>query len=659
MIQHKHNIKNGRGGDRERGRQLAQRFLHLPLSPSPLLPLWFIALLFAITPATAQQLPTNVDVWTMGNASQNVLMSTLAGIVNRNTNGALLLSPNNGTQPNPLFWLNQLKATYPQVQTTFQSSPSTLLNKYKSMLSGYVLYDRTSNPDSVNIATSIAGVTNSIAVDSSTQSTATLAGLSQVADARTMTYAQAYAQYGSQFNKDMLFHQNTSFNEQLRDYAVMNRGFMFYNDPASIGTYAANQNKAGRVFGFAASEEDFFTQSSQNNQQAVASDYSWSTSTTARWQVPLAKQKYHAPTNLAPDQGKHYVAFVMSDGDNAQWLSNGFATDPKWYGSPSRGNFDMTWDLTSSLTEMNPVAYNYIYGHASNGAHHDNFVSPGGAGLSFPSKVPDIATMAASIGDSLDAADQRVVSILDSTYNTTKLGTILDDPSVMGMMYKTYDSYYKGRNGALQFRNGKPILSVKYSLWDGADTAQSIAAALNADTHRNGYTDSASFTIVNVHPWSVTGPDGTGTGNPMSNLNQLVQWLDPTKVDVVTLEDLMVILRNNFGTPVGLPGDYNNDNRVDAADYILWRKTAGTSNLAADGNNDGVVDTKDFDIWRSYFGKTFTPAAGSVATGFPGLSLPKSASALPIPEPASLTLLFLTALALTTGRARPSARGPR
>ena len=102
----------------------------------------------------------------------------------------------------------------------------------------------------------------------------------------------------------------------------------------------------------------------------------------------------------------------------------------------------------------------------------------------------------------------------------------------------------------------------------------------------------------------------------MSNLNQLVQWLDPTKVEVVTLEDMMVYLRNNFGTPVGLPGDYNIDNRVDTADYIVWRKTVGTTNLAADGNGDGTIDAKDYDVWRAYFGKTFTPSgAGSGAPG--------------------------------------------
>ena len=34
-----------------------------------------------------------------------------------------------------------------------------------------------------------------------------------------------------------------------------------------------------------------------------------------------------------------------------------------------------------------------------------------------------------------------------------------------------------------------------------------------------------------------------------------------------------------------LTGDFNNDNKVDAADYVIWRKTLGsTTNLQADAN---------------------------------------------------------------------------
>ena len=129
----------------------------------------------------------------MGTGSQNVMIASLAGIVNRNTNGELLLSPTGGAPYEPLFWLTQLEIANPQVQTGLQSSPTALINQYKSMLSGYVLYDRNANPDSINMATSIAGVTNALMVDPSTLSYATAAGLPLIADARNMTYSRVYA----------------------------------------------------------------------------------------------------------------------------------------------------------------------------------------------------------------------------------------------------------------------------------------------------------------------------------------------------------------------------------------------------------------------------------------------------------------------------------
>jgi hypothetical protein len=51
-----------------------------------------------------------------------------------------------------------------------------------------------------------------------------------------------------------------------------------------------------------------------------------------------------------------------------------------------------------------------------------------------------------------------------------------------------------------------------------------------------------------------------------------------------------------------LPGDYNHDERVDAADYGVWRKTLGsTITLAADGSGNQQVDLADFDVWRRNF----------------------------------------------------------
>ena len=63
----------------------------------------------------------------------------------------------------------------------------------------------------------------------------------------------------------------------------------------------------------------------------------------------------------------------------------------------------------------------------------------------------------------------------------------------------------------------------------------------------------------------------------------------------------------------GLAGDYNDDNQVDTADYVVWRYTLGQSGtgLAADGDHDGTVGEGDYNVWTANFG-VVGQAAGAV-----------------------------------------------
>ncbi|HJQ80321.1 MAG TPA: choice-of-anchor Q domain-containing protein, partial [Lacipirellulaceae bacterium] len=64
-----------------------------------------------------------------------------------------------------------------------------------------------------------------------------------------------------------------------------------------------------------------------------------------------------------------------------------------------------------------------------------------------------------------------------------------------------------------------------------------------------------------------------------------------------------------------LAGDYNGNGTVDAADYVVWRKTISMNvpnGSGADGDGDGVVDLGDHGVWRENFGQTQTAAAGTV-----------------------------------------------
>jgi hypothetical protein len=88
------------------------------------------------------------------------------------------------------------------------------------------------------------------------------------------------------------------------------------------------------------------------------------------------------------------------------------------------------------------------------------------------------------------------------------------------------------------------------------------------------------------------------------------------------------------------PGDFNDDGLVDAADYVVWRKTSGdpvARGVAADGDGDGAIGPGDYNVWLANFGKNY--AAGSQ-------------TASPTPEPSTLALLLLTALAAITRRHR-------
>ena len=60
-----------------------------------------------------------------------------------------------------------------------------------------------------------------------------------------------------------------------------------------------------------------------------------------------------------------------------------------------------------------------------------------------------------------------------------------------------------------------------------------------------------------------------------------------------------------------LPADINQDNKVDASDYVLLRKSTGETyplssgfTLKADINKDGIVDDLDYQAWRNSFGQS-------------------------------------------------------
>ena len=115
------------------------------------------------------------------------------------------------------------------------------------------------------------------------------------------------------------------------------------------------------------------------------------------------------------------------------------------------------------------------------------------------------------------------------------------------------------------------------------------------------------------------GRTGTFTSEVLPSLSTGLDWELQYTPNSVVLSVISTVL----------PGDYNADGVVDAADYVVWRKT--------DGSQPG------YDLWRTNFGRTAGSGSGA-----------KSSANAAVPEPAAIVIL-LTALMPGVYRRRPAA----
>ena len=119
----------------------------------------------------------------------------------------------------------------------------------------------------------------------------------------------------------------------------------------------------------------------------------------------------------------------------------------------------------------------------------------------------------------------------------------------------------------------------------------------------------------------MTFPAGPAFPNPSMNI---MIYTDQGLSDVSA-----VISYTLASAPAGLPGDYNDDNKVDAADYVVWRNGGPLQNETV---TIGSVTPDDYNEWRANFGKTV--GSGSASGQLIGS----------VPEPAT-AYLFVVAVA--------------
>ena len=494
--------------------------------------------LFLVIPCSADTITVDDDIWVVDkrylSSAEGTLALTLQGLV---------------AKERPAIWirsggmnaviLKELRQEGTNIH--YENSVWRLLRLFRDHVNGAIVYNLST--DSVNVATSLCGPMQAVAVDESILGKAMAEGLSVLLDVRGYNEIDAFTQYKDFFACGILVTQEEGKNEHLRDLAVLRNAFTFYGvGRAWTIEFVSQLGPNPLVFGWEG-EHEWVRRVSQGGGAGVPADWSLNLSSLSRLPVEIPRRPWKYPDPM--EEGERIVAFVMSDGDNIQWMGGGFVNNTGFWASPYRGTFNMTWEMAPVFVEVAPRVLRHFYNTASEGEAIDDFVTgPSGAGYCYHNYLPDRQAFAEQTASYMRKSNLSIVTVLNSGGDMTQTIELLGQPEVMGVLYKDYYPYNK-RQGEIFWHNGKPCISYRYLLWEdfGYDkTPEGVANAI-ATLPASPLTDQNSYAIINVHAWSFG-----SIGGPMEAVKRTIDRLPPN-ARVVTAEELIILLRNNFGSP--------------------------------------------------------------------------------------------------------------
>jgi len=423
-------------------------------------------------------------------------------------------------------WLDDLVDNY-GVTVEERRSAWGLIDEYKAKvgIDGYILYDLVyENPEgskgkafnsSLNVATSLAGLLKAVLVEKGMETAAEAHGLSKVLDVcgKDERWLREESGYWDDLHKDLLFEleEREGYEVKMRDYAIMTDSLVFYDGNSPFRAETLNDFEDDiPVLGWGdwySGEDEFILPTTVDGKFYVAANHAYNMSLLSAVETGDLKQKPRAAVPVANPK-RHYVTFVMSDGDNLQYALAGFRWNGRLYDSIARGRIPLGWGVPASIADIAPSALQSLYDQASEGAARDEFILWGLGGYLYPGSFPVglLPQHMKRLDRVMEKADLQVLGIIDRNEyrNKAMWETITKPRHVKGAIYVEYAGYRSPRT-EITWYNGKPVIPSKEVLWTGltndADIRTRIDASLCDPTSSEGYT------LVVVHCWSKTVED--------------------------------------------------------------------------------------------------------------------------------------------------------
>lgn len=416
---------------------------------------------------------------------------------------------------------------------------------------GYIVYKK--GDVSVNIAATLAGITGFLPVCEDDVAKYQALGLVEKfnVNSAALTYKWLFNNVMSELSSAGLVHQNYQSvgvtNKYIKDYGICNKYFYVYYDEVSIvgnsfkKTLHSFLDDNCPIFGYTYSEDSDVAFFSQYGQFIVPTDYTCNLTFLAA--DAFAGKKFEQPNDdseLPAEQGKHYVAFVVSDGDNATYWQNTAAFATNYMNAAGRENdtFPVTWSITPSLADLMPLVLENVYSNQSNG--YDYFCAPvSGQGYinagNFEAENDGeyFADFVSKLDVYMGKSDLSVVTVIGGNQQGDLVNVLhgyASAENVTGGIVYDGSKYFGANPGGVIWIDGKPFVQPRDSLWE--TTPAYIAARIN--TYSTDITTIDAYSIINVHPWS----------HSYEDIRKIVGMLNEN-VEVVSVDRIINMMADN------------------------------------------------------------------------------------------------------------------
>ena len=492
------------------------------------------------------------------NSAEFVMITSLQGITAQ-TRAKIYIYDSNRIE-----FAKDFLAANPGVKPVYFTDPWQLLEKSRSAIAdnGYILYEGGDNP-TVNMAATICGVERWLMVEKSLESSAIAHGFSikrdltvKVSGEFTATQASIFNEYKDRLNNTFILHQRPTVT-CTRDYSIAVKAPCIFADEKDEAGVAFREDVFAwakgnsMLFGWTTDEGTYVERASQYGLNVIASDFCMNISFMASLKTNEPIEQKNTAQNITADKTKHYVAIVMSDGDNLQWFEGGFSFAGSHFGRRQAldTSYKMSWTAPPIAAELEPTVMKRVYATAS---ANDNFVcGVSGIGYINPSRYPAkfLNNFVNYTGYEMKKSDIKIVALLDGVagskwiWEQTAFKPALEyyakNDNIDGGLIQS-GNVYAGLGGKIYWCGDKPFISCGQSFWCGesvngsapmgwieefANTLNALPASIHTEK---------GYTYLNVHPWSTN----------MENLNYLVSLLNDN-IELVTAEELVQLVKDN------------------------------------------------------------------------------------------------------------------